>query len=752
MSSNNIEFDMSGQLKEKGASRIAKENNTIVIEYNENYLRFDIDYKSWMKTIKNFEDEAKGIVNDPILIQHIKSFFNIKYNEIFSNDNNSLDTNKNYEKEIIKIFKYSNYGKIPLHEAVILDGRPIFIKYDHGHQKIETVEKIVETTRIIIPPPRNEYPYTPYEFESKEELDKYIKRTKTITLDQLYTKCKSIFTKYVDQDNQIIILLTTDSIWTYFQDLFPTTHYFEGVGTNDVGKSSSGYTIEYTAYRVVKATAITGPNYYRLLGTIEPGQCVIIEDEGDSISEDSDKVKIFKAGYELDGKVPKINMNSKTQEQKWYYPYCYKVILAERALSQLKAKGVVDRTFTGHYKPGKPRHSIKNIVNNKLNKNPECLKLYNELLEFRKLMLCYRLIRYKNLLPEIVTGLKNRENELCNPTLQLFYGTQAIKEIIPTLEIFVKQRRDRRSNSLEAALYPIIKKIINSIKEDPLNKNKKNIEVYYSEIWNEIILGGIEGNQVKLNQYETSDYGMLYQNSLSTFIENKFGAKIDRKPRGSILIFDLDEFDKFEEIYGNDDNSSEVNINVKLVEKEETVDELSDIDNNQLQKIKEYDSSNNERKIDFQIDDGSMDISVDDEGNVSYVGILERVNTKEKDKEIPYSNNSLNDNKETNNLPLINNNPNLYENNNKEKDKHIIEPTQPTLLTSSTEKSPSKLNCSICDYTGIEVDMEVHLVEKHRYEIKNRDDIPGGDFDSKINVILERLKTGDKIYYASTIQ
>jgi hypothetical protein len=47
-----------------------------------------------------------------------------------------------------------------------------------------------------------------------------------------------------------------------------------------------GYTFENTGYRVVKATAISGANYYRVLGSIEPGQCVIIEDKGDSINED----------------------------------------------------------------------------------------------------------------------------------------------------------------------------------------------------------------------------------------------------------------------------------------------------------------------------------------------------------------------------------------------------------------------------------------------------------------------------------
>ena len=48
-------------------------------------------------------------------------------------------------------------------------------------------------------------------------------------------------------------------------------------------------------------------------------------------------------------------------------------------------------------------------------------------------MLCYRLIHYKDLLPEIETGLKNRDNELYHPLIQLFYNTNALKEIVETV-------------------------------------------------------------------------------------------------------------------------------------------------------------------------------------------------------------------------------------------------------------------------------------------------------------------------------
>jgi hypothetical protein len=57
---------------------------------------------------------------------------------------------------------------------------------------------------------------------------------------------------YIDQDNHLLIILASDSILSYFQDLFSTIHYIEGVGDNDVGKSSIGYTFENTGYRVIR--------------------------------------------------------------------------------------------------------------------------------------------------------------------------------------------------------------------------------------------------------------------------------------------------------------------------------------------------------------------------------------------------------------------------------------------------------------------------------------------------------------------
>lgn len=238
-------------------------------------------------------------------------------------------------KKEVAAYKYSAKGTSSLYEAIIIQGEPRFVTWDQYTNAIKIKDCIEEATRVISPPSTEEYPYTPYDLADEEELNDYFSRANAIvSLDALYHVAKGFFQKYVDQDKNIIIILAADSILTYFQDLFPIIHYSEGIGGNDVGKSSIGYTFEYTGYRVIRGTSISGANYFRILGSVEPGQCTIIEDEADSISEDPDKVRILKAGYEYNAKIPKTNMNTRNQEQNWYYPYCYKMILAEKSLSE----------------------------------------------------------------------------------------------------------------------------------------------------------------------------------------------------------------------------------------------------------------------------------------------------------------------------------------------------------------------------------------------------------------------------------
>jgi hypothetical protein len=106
---------------------------------------------------------------------------------------------------------------LPIYLSTFLEalgGIPSFISYAPRFDKILAFENIQEPPgRVLVPPNREEYPYTPYEFADTQELDEYLKRAKAETIDSLYQKSKAIVKKYNDQDEYKQNL--TDSVTGY---------------------------------------------------------------------------------------------------------------------------------------------------------------------------------------------------------------------------------------------------------------------------------------------------------------------------------------------------------------------------------------------------------------------------------------------------------------------------------------------------------------------------------------------------------
>jgi hypothetical protein len=148
-----------------------------------------------------------------------------KKNERNQDENNEFKPNKH------TAYKYSNNGKGPLHEAVILAGLPVFLKYQN--EKIISIEKIEESSRIIKPPYAEEYPGEPYEFADMQAVLSFVRRAKKESIDSLYQRAKTIVKKYNDHDEDEQILLTADFVASYFQDRFSTTHYDVVIGEWD---------------------------------------------------------------------------------------------------------------------------------------------------------------------------------------------------------------------------------------------------------------------------------------------------------------------------------------------------------------------------------------------------------------------------------------------------------------------------------------------------------------------------------------
>ena len=132
---------------------------------------------------------------------------------------NSKNKDKNSKKSQNLAYKYSKKGKRTLCETWFQPAD------DTNIENIKIVPFIEKATRIIKAPNAQKYPYTAYEFANEEDLTQYFCRANTISSqDELYKLVKGFYQKYVDQDNNIIIILMADSTFILFQNLFPITH------------------------------------------------------------------------------------------------------------------------------------------------------------------------------------------------------------------------------------------------------------------------------------------------------------------------------------------------------------------------------------------------------------------------------------------------------------------------------------------------------------------------------------------------
>jgi hypothetical protein len=305
-------------------------------------------------------------------------------------------------------------------------------------------------------------------------------------------------------------------------------------------------------------TSPSAANIFRVLGLIEAGQCTIVLDESERISDDPEIMAILRSGYDAGKRTPKTNNN--TWKQEWFFTYCLKMIIGEKSPSKLKAKGLLDRSFQLAAFPGDTDLDIKEATNQQ-EKAPHLEKALAELLDFRKLMLVYRLIHFEDTIPDLDVGVRRRNKELCKPYIRLFYGSKSQNEVEQTFQIFLDAKNTRKSTSLEAILIPVIIDLI----------EEKGNEIFSSDVW-DYILGHLEAtpSPSDINAYRIADY-TLYKNTITRLLEDKFGAESKHTNKGNKTVFNIDKLRKLQKSY-----NTEVLIKTKLVEGESEGSEASE--------------------------------------------------------------------------------------------------------------------------------------------------------------------------------
>jgi hypothetical protein len=465
-------------------------------------------------------------------------------------ENQKYPKNKNIqkrsaEKSVKKHYIQKYHEDDLIAEAVIVGGKAYFAV---ASPKLGNPQEISITLHDSIPLDGNtilqpaeliSYINRPYIFRSKEEFEKSVVYARNENLDTVYRKIKLIWKNYIDTDDFHISMCAADTIFTYFQDKIGLTHYLFFVGGNNSGKSNNLAVLHLLAYRNMTSTDITAANIYQFLGSSEEGVGTICEDEADSIDEDRVKMSIYKNGYTTGYSVLRTD-TSVGRKQLKLNTYCFKAFAAERTPDSVKAKGFNQRIVELPCYYGFPKYDISEVVNPA--GEEEYQQLLDELLETRNLLLLYRLLHFKDKIPDIKLNIKNREKQLFKPILRIFQNTPTLNELLPVISKYISQRRESNANTLHAFLFRTIKDLI---------KAQNTAELASSLIW-ETMTDVLAGSTIpnKPLSYESSEFGTISQKGIIETLIQVFGAKqsSNRKDKRK-LIFDLAKLERLGRVF-----------------------------------------------------------------------------------------------------------------------------------------------------------------------------------------------------------
>ncbi len=540
-----IELELTDEIKKEQivlSFRKDKRTNNLWLTLNHVYKQKQIispvyEGHKWNETVHTFVKKLKrtGVSDKHIALT--EDVLNYNYDSVLGltepeQEDHAYNRNENHSRPV-KIRKYTGNGTLPLHESIVIrDGQTAFLSLDKDGQPRYHPEISRPGMTLIPSDTLDSHNPLPYLFESPDELELYLQRARNESLDSLYSKTKVIYSKYVNIEDHILCILSADTIYSYFQDKFPTLHYNIFVGDNGSGKNSALLLFRHLGYRAFYVVSASAPNYFTFLGEVEECQGTIAEDEAEDIGYDKEKQKILKTGYASGGSVPKVDLTfGRTQGS--FLTYCMKWLAMEELPDYKKIKGILDRSFIFRFVVGDVEYNIKDII--KYAGEPKFKPLYDELVDLRKLLFAFRIIHYDEVIPDLCLNIKHRNAELAKPLLRLFSSRNdapvALEEIRRALSKIISERNQLKRNSIESKLREAINNLI-------LRQNNRDTLDTYAfhndELWAEVktVMNG-QDCQFKSESFYTIEFGTISHKYIASVYKSKFKAEPFKEGSGS---------------------------------------------------------------------------------------------------------------------------------------------------------------------------------------------------------------------------
>ncbi len=511
-------------------------------EYNNKTVISPI-FRNWVKTTSTFMEQMQIKEIKPEHQLQLCDIVDNNYEKILgldgrsSNDDGRGDSHHQEPKQKVFIRKYTGNGLLPLHESVIIAGQPSTFLHLVDHYRPQYTSEIPTSNRIFYPGDTMDTQNpVPYIFKSVIELEEYLKLAQIETYETLHSEVESIFKLYVNAEEHYITVLAADTIYSYFQDKFGTTHYNIFVGDNGSGKNSALLVFKYLGYRVFYITAASAPNYFTFLGDVEEGQGTTAEDESEDIGYDKDKQKIFRTGYCSGATVPKVDLSFR-RTQDAYLTYCHKWLAMEALPDYKKIKGVLDRSFVYNFVVGIVPYNIKDVIQHA--GDPKLKPLYDQIIHTRKLLFAFRMVHHSDIIPDVDLNVIHRSAELTKPLLRLFSyrkdSAKALERIRIALSKFILKRNELKRNSIESKLRDAINSLITKRDKNPEEaEGLPQYGFYNDQIWSQV-KDLMEGIYIigKSASFYSVEYGTITNRFVSGLYRSKFKADPFRTGSGS---------------------------------------------------------------------------------------------------------------------------------------------------------------------------------------------------------------------------
>jgi len=359
-------------------------------------------------------------------------------------------TKKKKEKKPKLIYRDSGYAHEGYFEAIYHEDKPYFLVLNDD--LFSLVETVSYNKKKFTPKDIQRIPYKPYQYFEGPIPDR----------ERLFRRIRAELEKYIDVEPIWLDVLAACILLSYQQEKLVTVPYLYFYGDNESGKSTVLQLLNKLCYRPMYGVTVPAADIYGYLEDLNSIGC-ILEDELQGIDRDTDKIKIYKAGYKEGAVVPRTLMTQHDRIIKFYNTFSFKACASEQIPS---VKGFRERFIEISMVEGYPQKEWSDVT-------PEDLKRLQDL---RNILLKWRMLTKKWQLPNPQVQMKGRLKELWKPILQVTHGLP----IYDKLSKFIQRQKNERLAAKQDTLEGHIVKVITEL----YNKAEKAPEyVVFTEIW-----------------------------------------------------------------------------------------------------------------------------------------------------------------------------------------------------------------------------------------------------------------------------